>query len=395
MNILFITDCDADPMRGGIDRIVGTLAGALATQSGCRCFLLYFHKTQNGQTAPFDLRQQTCAATIGADLPAVIARHGIERIIVSTSQKRLTRAALPAAKAAACGRDIPVLFWFHGMPGYELVPLDRRVAWFRLWHNPRKMLTAMKLLQSSFGFLKPLMRWRLKKKYAFYGRFSDRIVVLAKPYVGLFAALADIPESHFVAINNILTFDCFADRSLILQKEPLALVVARLDEESKRIALILRIWRQIEQQSDLAWRLQIVGTGEDEPWLKRLAQRLGLTRCEFVGRRDPKDCYLRASIFLMASSNEGFPMTLGEAQQTGAVPVAFDSFGAVHEIIRSGVNGYIVADGDIDGYVRCLSALMRDDALRQAAAMQAVESSRRFAGEKILREWETVLYSLL
>jgi hypothetical protein len=34
---------------------------------------------------------------------------------------------------------------------------------------------------------------------------------------------------------------------------------------------------------------------------------------------------------------------------------------------------------------------MRDDALRQAAAMQAVESSRRFAGEKILRNWEMAL----
>jgi glycosyltransferase involved in cell wall biosynthesis len=44
----------------------------------------------------------------------------------------------------------------------------------------------------------------------------------------------------------------------------------------------------------------------------------------------------------MTSAYEGWGLTLTEAQQMGVVPIAFDSFGAVYDIIENEYNGLII-----------------------------------------------------
>jgi glycosyltransferase involved in cell wall biosynthesis len=65
---------------------------------------------------------------------------------------------------------------------------------------------------------------------------------------------------------------------------------------------------------------------------------MGLKRVNFEGYRNPQPFYKRASIFVMTSANEGFPMTLIEAQQNGCVPVVMNSFSALREIIQNNIN---------------------------------------------------------
>ena len=67
---------------------------------------------------------------------------------------------------------------------------------------------------------------------------------------------------------------------------------------------------------------------------------------------------------MMTSRSEAWGLTLTEAQQMGVVPIAFDTYASLRDIITDGVDGEIIAEGDVDGYVRCVLNLMQDDVTR-------------------------------
>jgi glycosyltransferase involved in cell wall biosynthesis len=388
MNILFITDCDVYPFRGGIDRSVGVISDSLTRHGGYKCFLFYFIKSLNQQNDPFVNRIQINENDFLQQLDTFIINHDINRIVITTSNKRHTRYVLSTIKTIKVKRNIYVFFRFPQMPGYELASLNLRAAVYRIVHKAHKLKTANKIFLLLLSFMRPLLWKLLRRKYAYICQNTDYVIVLAKTYVEQFAAIAGAPENKFIVINNILPYDTCVNKNTIIKKQKQVLIVARIDEDSKRISLALKMWRFIEQNDCLSeWELVIVGTGDDEDFCKQLAKKLHLQRCFFEGHQNPLDYYLKASIYLMTSSNEGFPVSLVEAQQNGVVPIAFDSFGAVHDIIESGYNGVIVREKNVTEYVKQLAALMKDDERRRQMAINAVESSKRFAFDKIVAKW--------
>jgi glycosyltransferase involved in cell wall biosynthesis len=373
-----------------MDRVVGTLCNSLAKIEGYNCFFAYFNKVPHGQPfEAFERQIQIDIANFFAQLTDFLITHEINRIVISTVTKQHVRFLLPAIKQAA--KNIPVYFWFHEMPCYELVPLNPEVAIYRLIHNKIKIPNIKKLLFSVFSipFLRKLGILMLRSKYAFICRYADKIVLLSDAYISPYAACAGAADSEkFTAIANSLTFDVFADESIISQKEKTVLIVARIDENSKRISLALKIWQRIERQLFFSdWKLVIIGTGDDEEYCKKLARKLRLKNCVFEGRQNPLDYYKRASIYMMTSSNEGFGLTMTEAQQMGVVPIAFDCFGAVHDIIEHNRNGLLVPEKNIKEYVRQMTSLMQDVSLRQTLARNAVHDCQKFALEKIVQQW--------
>ena len=113
---------------------------------------------------------------------------------------------------------------------------------------------------------------------------------------------------------------------------------------------------------------------------------LVLERVRFEGFQNPEPYYRDASIFCMTSAYEGLPMVLIEAASFGCVPVAFESFAAVRDIISAGENGCLVPAFDLDAYAETLARLMSDDALRERLA----QIPEKFSPEKIGAQWEAL-----
>lgn len=80
----------------------------------------------------------------------------------------------------------------------------------------------------------------------------------------------------------------------------------------------------------------------------------------------------------MASNSEGFGMVLVEAQQYGCVPVALDSFSAVHDIIENGRNGVLVEDSNREKYGKELLELIRKEDIRRTIAKMLFKIARNF-----------------
>ena len=97
---------------------------------------------------------------------------------------------------------------------------------------------------------------------------------------------------------------------------------------------------------------------------------------------------------MMTSAVEGWGLTLTESMQTGVVPIAFDSYPALHDIITDGYDGFIVPDDNINEYARILISLIQDKELREKIARNCLISSKRFEIDKIIPQWVNLIKSL-
>ncbi len=164
------------------------------------------------------------------------------------------------------------------------------------------------------------------------------------------------------------------------------LFVGRMEMTVKQPQLLLLVWAKLQRQFP-DWTLRMVGGAHDFEKVKKLATSLNLECVVFEGFREPAPFYRDASIFCMTSAYEGFPNVLVEAASFGCVPVAFDSFAAVRDIISDGENGFVVPAFDVDKYAETLAALMCDDTGRLRLAERAQCDVRRFSKKKIIGRW--------
>ncbi len=158
----------------------------------------------------------------------------------------------------------------------------------------------------------------------------------------------------------------------------------------KQPQLLLKIWAKLEPKFP-DWSLKMVGGGHEFESIRALAGTLGLKRVSFEGFQKPESYYRDASIFCMTSAYEGWGLVLVEAAAFGCVPVAFDSFAAVYDIIADGENGKLVPAFDLEKYAVTLAELMRDNALRERLVRNALRDVEQFSKEKIYARWEKFL----
>lgn len=117
--------------------------------------------------------------------------------------------------------------------------------------------------------------------------------------------------------------------------------VGRLDFVQKRVYRVIDTWNYLEERFP-DWRLTIVGDGEDRENLENHVRCLGLKRVSFEGFQKPIDYYKRASILLLTSDFEGFPLVLAECMSFGVIPAVYNSYSAIGDIIESDKDGVVI-----------------------------------------------------
>lgn len=144
------------------------------------------------------------------------------------------------------------------------------------------------------------------------------------------------------------------------------------------------------------WKWLVAGDGELQGWLENFSREHGLVdRLVLLGRvADLEPYYKDAGIFVLTSHSEGLPMCLLEAKSHGLPCVSFDIRTGPGEIIRDGVNGYLVEPYDCGRLAERIVKLASDDSLREQFARDAVLDMEKFDLECILDSWNEVFESL-
>ncbi len=143
--------------------------------------------------------------------------------------------------------------------------------------------------------------------------------------------------------------------------------------------------------------LCMVGDGPDREAVERRARELGIVRSSlFLGYQDEVAPYYAAfDALILPSANEGTPVSAIEAL-AGGRPVVATRVGGVPDVVRDGVDGFLVKPGDVDAMAERLAILAADSDLRRRMGEAGSASVReRYAVERLLDDMDAVYRRLL
>lgn len=142
-------------------------------------------------------------------------------------------------------------------------------------------------------------------------------------------------------------------------------------------------------------RALLVGDGRERGRLERLVGELGLgANVSFVGQvGDPRPHVASAHLVALTSDHEGFPNALLEAMAQGR-PVVATRVGGIAELVRDGVDGFLVPRGP-DLVAERMVALLSDENLRARMGREARRRAERFTWDRVVRETEAVYRMVL
>ena len=175
-------------------------------------------------------------------------------------------------------------------------------------------------------------------------------------------------------------------------KQKKVIAIARNSYE-KGLDRLLLIWKTIgEKYPD--WTLDIYTDDVDslEQEALKLEIESGINYLHFV--KNIQEKYLKASICVMTSRTEGFPMVLLEALASGLPCIAYDCPTGPRAIITNAENGFLIPDNNVEMYVEKLSFLIENEEVRLKFGLDAKETSKQYSVKKIMEQWRDFLESL-
>lgn len=374
MNILFITTYYPEPQIGGIERVTYLLSKYLS-QHKFRIFNLRFNNSEYDDTFPFINSSQLKNLYDSNSLRKYLISNQIN-VIINQSHFFYT----PIIESARKNLDIKLYTVFHNRPMFQALKLNEAIK----YSNSK--------LKYIIPFIYPIYKLysvrKLKKEHKQSYLLSDKTILLSSRFIDIYKKELNVDGKKLTYINNPISFDNV--KVDYTQKEKIVLIVARLYEAQKRLSIALDIWKEVESQNP-DWKLIIVGDGEDRRFYEEYCRKNCIQNVEFAGQTNPLPYYLEASIFMMTSQNEGWPLTLLEALQTGVVPIVMDSFTALHDIIQDGSNGFIVEYNDKKEFKNKLVTLINNQELRLKMAQEGQNSCTKYSIDNIGKEWINLL----
>ena len=171
--------------------------------------------------------------------------------------------------------------------------------------------------------------------------------------------------------------------------------VGRMTAVKRTDDVLIAMQRLVDGGTDAY--LLLVGDGPDRDHLEQYAHELGIAKCcLFLGyQEDVGRFYSAFDALLLPSANEGTPVSVIEALAARRPTVA-TRVGGVPDIVREGIDGFLVEVGDTQGLADRLAELARDPELR--AQMGADGRSRvleRYAVQRLVDDVDRLYRSLL
>lgn len=228
---------------------------------------------------------------------------------------------------------------------------------------------------STFKFQRGLKTYFIK--HLFYP-FMDKTFVLTN---------SDYKSSWFkrnvVVMPNPLTFDICQHNN----RSKVILGVGNVETWNiKGFDLLISAWARICDKYP-EWTLKIVGRG-DSLYLRNLALSLNVSSrveiCPFT--RNIVEEYANASIFVLSSRTEGFPMCLVEAMSQGCACLAVENYGRTFDI--TGLDGALLCKtNNIEALTSGLRMLIENKDKRMELSEMACKQVARFSLDVIVNKW--------
>ena len=247
-------------------------------------------------------------------------------------------------------------------------------------HNTRERYTRWRLAQA---------RWLAQR--------TDRIVGCSE---GVRRVLLDMgmPPDRTIAIANGIRVEPFADADAqpFAQRTPGIVMVARISKQKDHATLLRAV--ALLRDRGLTPPVLFAGGGKARPRaaLEALAGQLGIAgQVQFLGvHRDVPGLLMGHQVCVLSTHYEGMPLALIEGMAAGCAVVG-SAVPGVREVIRDGIDGRLVPEGDAEALAQALQALLEapDAAARLGAAARAT-ALHDYSRTRMNQEYEALFLQL-
>lgn len=160
----------------------------------------------------------------------------------------------------------------------------------------------------------------------------------------------------------------------------------------------LAIIQALSQLKDLVWRCSLLGDGPLLEEVKREIEKSDMSeRFSLPGWVTPEvvlEHFSKSDILFMPSLSEGLPVVGVQALAAGLAIVA-SKIGGFLDLVDHEKNGYLIDALDIPAFVKALRSLISDPENLLRFREASVEKSLQFDIQKIVDQYQSILYDVL
>ena len=164
----------------------------------------------------------------------------------------------------------------------------------------------------------------------------------------------------------------------------------------KRIDLMIKLFKQINKLRPKTI-LKIYGVGKDQEILKNLTKSLTISDVvKFEGYSlEMHKNFSESDIFLLTSEREGFPNALCEAMSCGIPSVMFAIHDGLKEIIKDGITGFLIKEGNHDKFIEKAVELVDNQKKRKDFGINSIKHMMNYNKVDIIKIWDSYVMELL
>ena len=386
MNILFVYERIIIPTFGGLERVTSLLAHEMSARGNRVCYLSIGPEVRDSDSdgripQHFLPIAEMTEGDFNARFEELVRTLRTDVVIFQGNSPEIVKALKAPLK------EIKKLAVIHFQP-FPLLGKERYIKSL----TPDSDLRPKGRILKRLALVAPALYRKIymRQKGALYSdmvRNVDRLVLLSSFFIPrIIENCESANEQNVKAINNPLTFQPERiDNDGV--KENLVLFVSRMYNPQKNITGFIDVWSRFSKMHP-EWKAIAIGDGEHLQLARSYSSKKCVRNLQFVGSVDNVEhYYAKAKIYCMTSTYEGWGMVLTEAMAHEVVPVAFDSFEAVHDIISDGEDGLLVKAFDVEAMAMTMSALASDERTRKKMAQRARNKVSRFKVDAIVDKW--------
>ena len=356
---------------GGIERIIVDKAGWLAGQEGCQVSIVTCD--QGAHEVPYELADGVTLCDLDVRLHRQYRYGGCRRLWERWRLERLLARRL-RQKIEELQADVVVCV-ATSYAATVLRAVGDRVPVVVESHSVYRQMFGQGALGGTYN------DWRLRRQL----KRARMVVTLteddARDWRRLLPEVRCIP--NMVEQNPTGRTGDAATRRVIF--------VGRFDYQ-KRAEMAVELWQRVGPRHP-GWQLHVYGDGERQEAVAEVARGV-----EGVTLHKPTasifEAYCDSAFLILTSLYEPFGLVMAEAMSCGLPVVAFDCPYGPRTIVEDGRNGFLVEEGDMQGFADKMSRLMDDEALCRRMGCAAVGSVRRFSADEVMPQWLTLFREL-
>lgn len=383
MNILFLMKYYS---LGGVEMVTNVLASRFL-DNGCRVSIVSFIEPSNEILCRKDSRIiyyllsgfNTSKKNID-QLRNILIEEKIDIVI---NQWGLPYVPIYVLKKASKGLSLKIFSVHHNSPKTNGRLKDIEIAMSETNNKFCALILCMKKVLTYY--VTSYSMWYVYQK-------SDKYILLSDSYIREFLSFTRVKKAtKLVVITNPITIPYIEEYEKILSyKRKEIIYVGRIDYNPKRVYRVIEVWKLLEKKYP-DWKLIIIGDGEEKSKLEEQSFQLGLKRIVFEGFKNPLEYYKYASLLILTSEYEGFPLVIPEGMAWGVVPCVYGSYSAVYDIVKDDVNGIIIEpqkdEFDAENMAERMSLLMCDNVRLKLMAKAAKQMSNQYSLDVVSDSW--------